>query len=744
MEKSELMLRLMSTFLEELHERMGEMNRDLLALEKEPAGNGRQETLKSLFRSTHTIKGASCAVGVDVIERACHLIEDMLTPVRDDDKQLSPSQYTILFKTFDAIEEAGMRLRDDQNLDQSPLQSILPQLEAAIADEDFSEETLPDVEPVGQYATKPAAATSKGMSVRVSAEKLDDLLAQNGELLVAERRVAARTHDVSALSEAVANWKADWKTIEKPLRRIIASESQPRVDQIALPRHAAAIFERIAASVGNFEKQLDHLSSGMKGDGRLLRQVCSSLDGEVRHIRMLPFAEACSGLERAVRDVARNSGKEVQLIFEGESVEVDRSVLEGLKDPLLHIVRNAVDHGIELPKQRLDAGKPIPATVKVSAALRGGQVEIVVADDGRGFDLEKIRAKLKEKQLPQPDSDRELARAIFLPGFSTAATVTDISGRGVGLDVVQTQIESLHGTVDVHFEKGKGASFVMCVPLTLTTLRSVLVKSANQIYAIPTVHVQHLVRFGRERITSLGNRDALLLGDAPMPLTTLCGALGVTRSAAKIGDNQLLAIVLGSGEQSAAFVVDELISEQEVTVKNLGTRIRRVRHVAGATLLPSGHVALVLNVANLIRSSFGIKTTPILISADRPENVAVKEHRILVVDDSMTTRALIKSILETAGYDVSAARDGQHALDLLNEHEFDLVVSDVDMPRLDGFGLTTAIRAQERLKGLPVVLVTARGTEEDKVRGINVGADAYIVKSGFEQTNLLDTVSQLL
>ncbi len=787
MEKSELIRHLMSAFLEELHEHVGQMNRDLLALEKKPSRDQWNELVKSLFRAAHTIKGASRAVSVDVIESACHLVEDMLSDVRDEKRTLTPELFTLLFNTVDAIEEAGMRLREEQDLTDASLHALLPQLEAAnagkVSDERSTQPptelasaprmlpvSLPtepwnmpppeDIEARNQSAettrelvrqvepSKPLTPTSSpaaSLSVRVAADKLDALLAQNGELLVARRRVESRNADVVSLSELVADWKAEWKSIEKPIRRLMAEQRDGAAPSrlSVLPRRAAALLGQTTERLVQVEKELDRLSTKMTADSRLLSQVCGSLDDEVHRVRMLPFAEACGGLERAVRDVARRCGKEVQLVIEGEDVDVDRSVLEGLKDPMLHLVRNAVDHGIEPPDQRQASGKPRQAKITVSAALRGGQVEVVVADDGKGFDLEKIRAKLREKEIAEPDNERDLARVVFLPGFSTASKITDVSGRGVGLDVVQSQIESLHGAVDVSIRSGEGTHFIMTVPLTLTTIRSVMITSAGQTYAIPTTHVQQLVRFAADDVVSVGGRDALLLGAAPIPLTTLADTLGFAAGRTNHRNGKLLAMVLVAGEQIAAFVVDDVISEQEVTVKNLGARVRRVRHVAGATLLPSGRIALVLNVANLIRTGLGIKPSPVFLPQECPADSAAKKS-VLVVDDSITTRMLLKSILEAAGYETEVARDGQHALEVLEDRHFDLVVSDVDMPRLHGFALTEAIRNQDRWAGLPVVLVTARGSEEDKSRGIEVGADGYIVKSGFEQTNLLETISQLL
>ena len=338
---------------------------------------------------------------------------------------------------------------------------------------------------------------------------------------------------------------------------------------------------------------------------------------------------------------------------------------KALKDPLLHLVRNAVDHGIERPDERQAAGKPARATVTVSAALRGDRVEVVVADDGRGFDVDRIRAKLRAKGIPVSEDDREVARLAFLPGISTAAMVTDVSGRGVGLDVVQDRIESLHGSVDVSFRAGAGTSFALTVPLTLTTIRCVLVTAGGPTYAVATTSVAQFLRFRRSDVRSVAGREVLLLGESPIPVASLAETLGQPRPAAVPPGDKTSAVILTAGEQQVAFVVDQFLTEQEVLVKSLGARLRRMRHVTGATLLPTGQVALVLNAASVIRTALGQATRRFVADADQPARQ--QRWRLLVVEDSLTTRTLMKSILEAAGYEISVAVDGEQAWRLLAE-----------------------------------------------------------------------------
>jgi two-component system chemotaxis sensor kinase CheA len=642
----------------------------------------------------------------------------------------------------------------------------------------------------------PEAAT-----VRVSAEKLDAFLAQSGELLVARRRVRSRADDLKALREFVAQWKTEWRVVEKTVGKVFDPDDPEKGNGLVLhdsngrstplPRRTVATLDRAGRQLRQLEKELDRLVGNMVGDGRYLDQAAGSLDAEVRRVRMIPFAEACQGLDRMVRDLAQPSGKDVELVVEGGKNELDRSVLEGLKDPLRHLVRNAVDHGVEPVEQRRAAGKRAKGRITVSAVLHGAHVEVVVADDGRGLDLEALRQQIRKKNLPEPADERDLARVIFHPGFSTAQVITDVSGRGVGLDVVKNRVEALHGTVDLSFTAGRGTRFTLAVPLTLTTLRALLVETAGQTFALATTYVQKLVRIDPANLRSVGGRQMLTLGGAPLPIATLAQVLGIRdqglgsrkqgagsrdqglgiRNAERISNPQrsigspsssipnpqslipnhrclLPAVIVAAGEKQMALVVDEFLGEQEVVVKNLGARIRRVRNISGATILPSGRLALVLNAASLIRRAMSrpAQTSPLLPEASRNGGESARESkkRLLVADDSVTTRTLEKSILEGAGYEVVVAVDGANAWELLQERGADLLVSDVEMPRMDGFALTEAVRGSKRFADLPVVLVTARETDQDKARGIEAGADAYLVKSGFDQKNLLETIAQLL
>jgi two-component system chemotaxis sensor kinase CheA len=549
------------------------------------------------------------------------------------------------------------------------------------------------------------------------------------------------------ITELVSDWRTEWQDVERTLRLLVEQqEGDPLLLRSArMTQHVTDVIVRNGQSLLYLENQLDHFKQDLIDDARQLGHASKSIQDDVHRIRMFPFAEACAGLERTVRDLARSTGKQVELIIEGGDIEMDRAVLESLGDPLLHLVRNAVDHGIESPDQRQAAQKNPVGTISVSASLRGSQVDIVVGDDGAGLNLDRIREKVRELQLPTPSDEQQLIRSVFRPGFSTASSVTDVSGRGVGMDVVKSQVEALHGTINVSSEPGGGTRFSLSVPLTLTTLSALFVRVGDQVVALPSSSVNKLTRFQRDDVHSTRGRNVLSLGAAPILVDSLARTMGMTSTSPQISGNRMLGVIIQSGSEQVVFLVDEVLREEEVVIKKLGPRIQRLRFVSGGVLLPSGGVALLLNAPELIKAANGEERLSASVQATATAKKATApRRRLLVVDDSMTTRSLLKSILQSAGHEVIIAVDGQNAWDKLQREEVEMVVADVDMPIMDGFGLTKQIRGSERLRDLPVVLVTSRDSDEDKARGVEAGADAYVVKSAFDQTNILETIDQLL
>lgn len=713
MDRDRLAQALLDSFLEELEGHVVSLNRDLLALEQAPARA--RELIPGLLRTLHSVKGASRAASASMVENACHRMEEVLESLLHG-RPPTPDLFELCFATVDALDDAGRRLASRQELHGSPLEALLPQLEQAAhgmparAPEPPRASAKPpapqaaDAEP--EPAT-PAQASGEALPVRVSGQKLDALLGRSGELRVAMLRLEGHAESLEQLRDDAAG-----------LRETVRGTSSE-------------------ATLRRVEMELARVARVLAQDRRALFQSSTGLDDEVRRARTLPFEEGCTGLERAARDVAHGMGRRVRMEVHGGGLELDRSLLQSLREPLLHLVRNAVGHGLEAPEERARHGKSEEGRVVLSARLRGSRVEVAVEDDGRGLDLEALRERARSRGLEAPEDDEEAARLVFLPGLSTAAKVTAVSGRGVGLDVVRAQVEALRGSVEVAFKAGQGTRFTLDVPLTLSTLRVLLVTVGGQILALASEGVDRLLRLSPSDVREVEGRMSWVTPDALVPLASLAGVLDLPPGAPKARPS---AVVLSAGTARAALVVDEVIAEQEVLVRSLGSRVRRARHVAAAAVLPDGRMALLLNPASLVRAAGG---RPSAHFFPTPREKAVRK-RVVLADDSPTTRMLEQSILEGAGFDVTACADGAEAWERLQAGGADALVLDVEMPRMDGFQVTEAVRASPRFGRVPVVLVTSREKSEDKARGLQAGASAYIVKSAFDPTSLLETLRRLL
>ncbi len=565
---------------------------------------------------------------------------------------------------------------------------------------------------------RPAAET-----VRVSTDRLDELAAHASDLLTTTGAIATLPRALEDLRDRLSRWAAEWRNQSRD-----AATSFDRDEHAELDRQ----LHQLAATVARLTREsLDHT--------RILSRATDDILVGVRGLRMRRLAEAVEGLPRAARDIAAETGKEVRLVVEGEDVEADRMVIDALREPLLHLVRNAVDHGIEPPADRVRQGKPAEGTVLVAAKIENGRLRIVVEDDGRGIDTAAVRRKLAERGEPPPKDARALARRLLAGGLTTREEATSFSGRGVGLDIVGAAMERIGGSVGLRWREGGFTRIVLDSPPSPTTLRAVIAEASDQLFALPIGEIERVVRVQPSRVREVEGRPTLALGEAPIPIATLAGVLG-----SPLRDRQEIAgapaLVIRAGEESLALVVDAIADEREVVVRPLERRAH-VPLVAGGALLPSGRVALVLIPRSLVEAGLsGESAVPVI----RPPEAAPPQLHVLVVDDSITTRTLEQSVLEAAGYRVTVAVDGQDAWDRLVRDPPDLVVSDVEMPRMNGFDLCRRIRASRRYAELPVVLVTGMETAEDRALGMEVGADAYVLKSSFDQAALLDTIRQLI
>lgn len=714
-----MLAHLRGIFAVEAREHLQAMNRNLLALEQGLEGQAQREALTEALREAHSLKGAARTVSLSEIELRAHELEDLFAAMRDGAAAPDPGALQDAYTSLDAIERL-LPTPADHGGDRDPGGQVQDQAAA------------PEAPPVSQApAPRPAGPDE---TIRVATAKLDALMAEVGELLTARVGAEQRLTDARALEDTLAAWDSEWRRLAGPGRRREAGGDG----------HAAAL-QRVGARLRGVRSAAAELRRSLEADARRMAQITADLQDDVRKSRMLPISTVFETFPRMVRDLARDPGREVELAVHGGVTEVDRSVLEQVKDPITHLLRNCVDHGIEPVEARMAAGKPRVATIALSASQRGDTLVIEVADDGAGIDVERVKAAAAERGLLPAGRGEELtdlqaASLVFHPGLTTSPTVTDLSGRGVGLDVVSQAVARLDGSVEVRTRAGEGTAFTLRLPLTVSTANCLLVEVAGETFAVPVGAVERVLRVTGDDIGRAQGREAIRVEDQAVVLARLGDALGLgpASSALEPGRRQP-AVVVETGERRVAFLVDRTVQMQEVVVKTLPDPLYRVRHLAGATIQGSGSGALILNAAELVASVDRRGAAAVTAVAE-----ARAAPTILVVEDAITTRTLEKNILEAAGYRVRVAADGVEAWTMLESDGCDLVVSDIEMPRMDGFELTSRVRADQRLRDLPMVLVTSRDSREDRERGVHVGADAYIVKGGFDQEWLLETIRRLL
>lgn len=724
MDRQELTQRLMETFVVELDEHVRSLNGVLLAVEQ---GGGRvaPDQWAEVQRAVHSLKGAARAVDVRIVEAACHRVEDILVTIRIGDRPLDAAVVDLLFGLADGLVEVGARLRHGQGaaLPGSRLEALLPALDAT-----REKGAAASHQPVRAPSPDPSPPPMSEGYVRVPARKLDVLLNRSAELLVASRRLGRRRHDADAVMADVQHAQREWRNLRTALLETGDAESA----LVTMPSALTAI-----------ESRVEKLATRLRVQEQTLDKAANLLDDEIQRLRLQPFHEACEGLDRATRDLAHAVGKEVRLVIEGGDVALDRSILQALRDPLLHLVRNAIDHGLEDPDDRQIQGKPSRGRITVRAVLKGSEVEVAVEDDGRGIGLEAVADAARRRDLTVPEETADATRLIFRPGFSTASNLSEVSGRGLGLDVVKSRIGAVGGAVDVSSRPGKGTCFLLRLPLTLTRTRVVLVRCCGgQMFAVPVAGVQTLLIHDSSPVPSVDGRPMLFVDHRPVPAATLEEMLGAGPPSTWGDSQRTLHVVLTDGEQRAALAVDELVDEQEVVVKTLGSRLRGVPGISGAAIVAEGQIALILSPAALI-AAIGRSGGRFRAPKTAPYPTA-GSRRVLVVDDSLTARTLERSILEAAGYEVAVAVDGTEAWRMLEERCFAVVVADLDMPGMDGLELTRAIREHDNLAALPIVIVTGRESPEDRERALQAGADAYLHKSTVDEGALLDAIARLV
>lgn len=730
-----------------------EIRSNLLVIESGIAGN-----LDSALESLKQIRGASRIVKCAPVERVALAIWQFLNAVHEKRASLTASAKNWLHYAISTL--AGLIGTDEEsfstwlNTDSGRLADIAEVFEkvklsppptrvatpapvtAVESTPPRKETTSPAIVPKPEPGVPVPAASAPGEAVvRVTAQSLNRLMGLAGESLVQARWLPS-------FSTALLGLRKKHDSLASLLDRVFhAVAAGTSTDQLRL-LIADARQQATHCRTDLMDKAMgfdDHAARAEDLNARLYREVIVS--------RMRPFRDGIHGLPRLVRDMARSLGKEAKLIVDGETTEVDRDILEKLESPLSHLVRNAVDHGLEPPEVRTKTGKPSAGTIRIEARHRAGMLQVTISDDGGGVNLEKLRQKIVDRGLNAAEMVRqmhetELLEFLFLPGFSTASAVTEFSGRGVGLDVVQDTIRKVGGSVRISTQQGRGTTFHLQLPLTLSVIRAVVVDISGEPYAFPHTRIDRLIRIHREDVRSLEHRQFVSVDGHNVGLVVAAQLLDLP--AVPTVGNELSVVLLSDSTGTYGLVVDSFRGEQDLVVRPLDPRLGKVPNLSAAAILDDGSPVLIIDAEDLLRSTDQFIQTGALKRCDTRASGPARKKRVLVVDDSITVREVERQLLLHRGYDVSIAVDGMDGWNKVRAEKFDLLVSDIDMPRMSGLQLVSAVRADEKLRDLPVVIVSYKEREEDRIRGLEVGANCYLTKSSFHDNRFIEAVEDLI
>lgn len=729
----------------------------LMALERNPT---QADQLEACMRAAHSLKGAARIVGVDAGVSVAHVMEDCLVAAQGGRLRLSAEHIDALLQGTDLLMRiatpgdtaaqatlpvflAQMASLLDPGAAPLPMPTALP----AAPVQSTPVEPLPlapeamevefELEPVPRRKAGKRAGEGAERVLRVTADRLNSLLDLSSKSLVETQRLKPYLATLQRLKRMHGQGMQALDGLRMQLED--SGQSSEVLEALAQTQRLLAETQQI----------LQQQAADLDEFGWQASQRAQLLYDTALACRMRPFADVLAGQSRMVRDLGRSLGKPVRLVIEGEKTQVDRDVLEKLEAPLTHLLRNAVDHGIELPERRLLAGKAQEGVIRLRASHQAGMLSLELIDDGAGIDLERLRSAIVERAMSPADtvarmSEAELLTFLFLPGFSLRDTVTEVSGRGVGLDAVQHMIRELRGSIELTQLAGQGCRFHLQVPLTLSVVRSLVVEVGGEAYAFPLAHIERTLEVTAEQIVQIEGRQHFWHEGRHIGLVAASQLLN--RPAGQDDERSLRVVVIREREQLYGVAVERLIGERVLVVMPLDPRLGKVQDISSGALLDDGSVVLIIDVEDLLRSVEKLLSTGSLERIERGSSGArgAVRKRILVVDDSLTVRELQRKLLGNRGYDVAVAVDGMDGWNALRGDDFDLLITDIDMPRMDGIELVTLVRRDQRLQSLPVMVVSYKDREEDRRRGLDAGADYYLAKASFHDDALLDAVVELI
>ena len=759
------MQELLEDFLIEAFEMIEEMDQDLVELESNPDD---LELLNKIFRVAHTIKGSGSFLNFDKLTRLTHHMEAVLDRARKGELKITSEIMDVILESIDAMKAILEYIRDNGN-DEAPeinIEPIVEKLDAitkgkSVSQTENKSESLKEDEKVGNINLDEITLDNiDEMDLdSLSPEELDKILDKLVEDVNSAPKEETQETEKNK-SENKEERSKEKNEVSKVPQQSAAKTPSKQAQKNALKKHITTTEQTIRVDVKRLDELMNLIGELVLAKNRLIKiyndveeryegekfldelnQVVSSisivttdLQIAVMKTRMLPIGKVFNKFPRLVRDLSRELGKKVKLIIEGEDTELDKSIIEEIGDPLVHMIRNSVDHGIEPPEERIKKGKPETGTVWLKAYNEGNMIVIEIKDDGKGMDPEKLKEIAIKKGIITPTeaenmNDKEAFMLIFKPGFSTAAKVTNVSGRGVGMDVVKTNIEKLNGIIEVDSISGKGTTFKLKIPLTLAIIQALLVASQEDLFAVPLSNVIETVRIVEEDIYTVEGKSVLKLRDEVLPLVNMADIFEVEKILEP--EKYLYVVILGLGASKVGLIVDRFIGQEEIVIKSLGEFLKGIPGIAGATIRGDGRVTLIVDVGTLMKLAKKTHNKKIVtdsLNESKKKKEKPSDYTVMIVDDSAMDRKIMHQALDELGVNIIEAKDGMEALNLLKQNDVDAMLIDIEMPRMDGYTLAQEIRKYNKYRKLPLIAVTSRATKSDRVRGVEVGMNEYITK----------------
>lgn len=761
------MQEIMEDFLVEAFEMIEQLDQDLVELENNPED---LDLLNRIFRVAHTIKGSSSFLNFDILTRLTHNMEDVLNKARRDELKITPDVMDVVLHSVDLMKSLLTAIRDSGTDANSGIEidDTVTRLQA-ISNGGTAPESKPETNTQPTLAESSNTASSAADSNNPLADEPDkDYSNMSSEEVEAEiERLLKKRQEADKQARAAKKAGGETPKVQAPNApdTTAAAKPTPKLAAKKAGGDEKAPAANVEQTVRVDVKRLDHLMNLIGelvlGKNRLIKiygDVEERYDGEkfleelnqvvasissvttdvqlaVMKTRMQPVGKVFNKFPRMVRDLSRELGKNIDLVITGEETELDKSIVEEIGDPLVHIIRNSCDHGIEKPEARAAAGKPETGTVNLKAYNEGNHIVIEIADDGKGLDAQMLKQKGIEKGLisereADSMSDKEAFNIIFKPGFSTAAAITNVSGRGVGMDVVKTNIEKLNGIIDIESEKGVGTTQKLKIPLTLAIIQALLVAVQEEYYAIPLSSVIETVRVSQEEIYTVDGKSVLRLRDEVLPIVRLADIFKV--DSVLENTSEVYVVVIGLAEQKMGVIVDYLVGQEEVVIKSLGYYLKGTEGIAGATVRGDGRITMIVDVAAMMEMAKEVKVniTKLAEESAAKTKTSPSDYVVLAIDDSSTDRAIMKKCLKTLGVTVLEAANGLEGLDIVknSDKQLDAVLVDIEMPKMDGYTFASEVRKYNKFKNLPLIAVTSRNSKTDRMRGVESGMTEYITK----------------